>query len=242
MNQYNPNVAARPNMDAGLRDYMLGTYRWMAAAMAVTGTVAYFTSQFIATNPSAQAFLIGNAVVSLVFIGVVMFGFAAIGKRLPTMSLGSMVTALFGFAALLGVIASPIALFYDPVSIAKVFFMAVAMFGGLSLFGYSTNSNLGTGGRYAAMGFLAFVGIQLLGLVFPALRPTGAGETIFLVVGLGLVAVITAWETQQLKQNYYAVAGMPGMAQKLSVFGAASLLLAFYNIFILLLQLFGNRE
>ena len=242
MNQFNNQVASRPEMDLGLRSFMLGTYRWMAMAMGVTAVVAYFVSNFIATSAAARQFLFGNAIVSLAFLGIVMFGFSAVGRKLATMSIGGVLIALFGFAAFLGVIAAPIALVFDPVSITKVFLMAVAMFGGLSLFGYSTNSDLSGVARIAGMAFLAFVAISFLGMFFPALRPSGTGEILFLVVGLGAISVLTASQTQDLKRMYYQVAGHGEMAQKMSAFGAASLLLAFYNIFVILLQLFGNRN
>ena len=242
MDPLNRTLGSRAEMDLGLRDYMLGTYRWMAMAMGVTGVTAYTVGGMLKTNVALQQILVSNALMGLLFIGIVMFGFNFFAKRLATMSKGALVTALFVFAAFLGVFASPVAIFYPAAELAKVFFMAVAMFGALSLFGYSTNSNLGTIGRYAVAGFFAFVVISLLGAFIPALRPSGVAGIIMNVIGLGLVAVITAWETQQLKQNYYRVAGVPGMAEKLSIFGAASLLLAFYNIFILLLQLFASRD
>ena len=242
MNQFSNPAVTQPAMDQGLRAFMLGTYRWMAVAMGVSGVSAYLVGQQLATNPGLQRLLLGNIVVSIAFIGIVMFGFSFFAKRLATMSKGALVIALMVFAAFLGVIASPVALLYPAAEVAKVFFMAVAMFGGLSLFGYSTNSNLGTIGRYAVIGFMAFVGVSILSYFIPALRPTGVGGIIMNVIGLALVSVITAWETQSLKRNYYAVAGVPGMAEKYSVFGAASLLLAFYNIFMFLLQLFASRD
>ena len=242
MDPMNRTLAGSAPMDLGLRDFMLGTYRWMAVAMGVSGVTAYFVGSALQTNVALQQLLLGNIIVSIAFLGMVMFGFSFFAKRLATMSKGALVTALMVFAAFLGVIASPVAILYPAAEIAKVFFMAVAMFAGLSLFGYSTNSNLGTVGRYAAAGFLAFIGVSLLSYFVPALRPTGVGGIIMNLIGLALVSVITAWETQSLKQNYYAVAGRPGMAEKLSVFGAASLLLAFYNIFMFLLQLFASRD
>ena len=148
---------------------------------------------------------------------------------------------LFGFAAFLGVFMSAIAAFVPAMIIAKIFFMTVAMFAALSLFGYTTNRNLGTFVKYAFAAFLAYVGISLLGAFFPALRPTGPLDIIINVVALGAIAMITAWETQMLKRTYYGSAGNPAMMDKLSAYGAASLLLAFVNMFNILLSLFGRE-
>lgn len=240
MNQFNTQVQSAPAMDLGLRSFMLGTYRWMALAMLVTGAVAYGFGQYLLTNPGLAQAMFGNLMVPLLFVGVIIFGFSAIGKRLPTMSMGGVLIALFAFAALLGVFAAPIGLIYSPGIIAKVFFMAVAMFGGLSLFGYTTSFNLGAIVKYALAVFIAFVVVQFAGFAFESLRFAGTGEVIFLLIGLGAIAVITAFQTQNLKQTYYSVAGHGAMEAKLSAFGAASLLLSFYNMFTILLQLFGR--
>ena len=53
--------------------------------------------------------------------------------------------------------------------------------------------------------------------------------------------MITAWETQMLKRVYYGSAGNASMMKKMSAYGAASLLLAFVNMFQILLSLFGRE-
>ena len=56
MSDFNRNVAARGGfaggaaaVDAGLRAYMLRVYNYMAAAVALTGVVAYATTPVSAT-------------------------------------------------------------------------------------------------------------------------------------------------------------------------------------------------
>ena len=239
MNQFNNQVASTPEMDLGLRDFMLGTYRYMAMAMGVTATVAYFFGQFLLTNPQVAAFIFSPFVL-LGFVIAIPVLFGAVGRKLPGMSLGGVLTFLFGFAAFMGVFMSAISLAYDPMIVAKIFFMTVAMFGALSLFGYTTGRNLSTFVKYAFAAFLGYVAISVLGAFFPALRPSGPLDTIINVVALGAISMITAWETQMLKRTYYAFAGDAGMTSKMSAFGAASLLLAFINMFQILLSLFGR--
>lgn len=240
MNDFNRSIGQQAEMDLGLRRFMLGTYRYMAMAMAVTATVAFFFGQFLIANPQVAG-MIFNPVVFLGLFFVIMFGFGGVGKRLHTMSLGSVQMFLFAFAAVMGVFMSAIGLVYNPMIIAKIFFMTVAMFAGLSLFGYTTERNLSTFVKYAFIAFLAYIGINFLGMIFPALQPTGPMDMIINLVALGAIAMITAWETQMLKRTYYGVAGHPGMEQKMSAYGAASLLLAFINMFQILLSLFGRE-
>jgi len=78
-------------------------------------------------------------------------------------------------------------------------------------------------------------------MAIPALQFTGPLEIGMLLVMLVLLAVIISWETQALKQVYYGSSNNPAMLEKLSVYGAASLLLSFYNLFQILLSLFGRE-
>jgi FtsH-binding integral membrane protein len=238
--QYNRSVGVSAETDLGLKSFMLGTYRYMAMAMAVTAGMAYLTGQYLIANPSAMKILY-NPIMSLVVIGVIMVGFGIVGKKLPSMSLGGVLTFLFGFAAFMGVIMSGIGMMYSPVIIAKIFFMTVAMFAGLSLFGYTTGFNLGSIIKYAIIAFMAYIAINVLGMFVPALAPTGMMDMVITAVALVAISIIIAWETQMLKRIYYGSVGNPAMMKKLSAFGAASLLLSFINLFQILLSLFGRE-
>ncbi|WP_371397198.1 Bax inhibitor-1 family protein [Fretibacter rubidus] len=243
MNQnYNNAVGNNADVDLGLRSFMLGTYRYMAMAMAVTAGVAYFGGQAIQANPQLMGIL-RNPILVIGFIFAIPFIFAGVGRKLPTMSIGGVQAFLFGFAAFMGIFMSAIAAFVDPMIIAKIFFMTVAMFGALSLFGYSTQRNLSTFVKYAFAAFLAYVGLGILGMFFPSLSPFAGGVfgTVVLIIALAAISLITAWETQMLKQVYYGNAGNPAMEGKLAAYGAASLLLAFINMFQILLSLFGRE-
>ncbi|WP_409432423.1 Bax inhibitor-1 family protein [Litorimonas sp. RW-G-Af-16] len=240
-NQYNPGVAASAETDLGLRSFMLGTYRYMALAMAVTAGVAYFVGQAIIANPNILG-LIYNPVVAIASFFIIVFGFGIVGKKLPSMSLGGVLAFLFGFAAFMGVLMSAYASIYDPYIVAKIFFMTVAMFGALSLFGYTTSFNLSSIIKYAAAAFLGYIALGLIGMFVPQLSPFNGGVfgTVILAIALLAISVIVAWETQMLKRVYYGSVGNPAMMKKLSAFGAASLLLAFINMFQILMSLFGR--
>ena len=245
MNQFNAtNVASGAPTDVGLKGFLLGTYRYMAMAMAVTATVAFFTGQAMIANPALMG-LVYNPVVSIgVFLGV-MFGFGAVGRKLPSMSKGAVMAFLFSFAAVMGVLMSAYAtgLAGSPTVVAKIFFMTVAMFGALSMFGYTTSFNLGTVVKYAFAALLGVIAISFVGMFVPALSLFGGGTMglVINIVGLGAVAVITAWETQHLKRVYYAYANDSAMQGKMQAFGAASLLLSFINMFTFLMNIFGGE-
>lgn len=240
--QYNQSVGASAEIDLGLKSFMLGTYRYMAMAMGVTATVAFLVGQAILANPALIGFIY-NPIVAIASIVIIMFGFGAVGKKLPSMSLGGVLTFLFGFAAFMGVLMSAYASLYNPMIVAKIFFMTVAMFAGLSLFGYTTGFNLSSIIKYAAAAFMGYILIAVVGMFVPALSVTAGGTfgIVINVIALAAIAVITAWETQMLKRIYYGSVGNPAMMKKLSAFGAASLLLAFINMFQILMSLFGRE-
>lgn len=244
MNDFNNNViGGQADTDVGLKSFMLGTYRWMAMAMAVTATVAYLVGQAMMNNEALMG-LVYNPIFAIVSFLVIVFGFGAVGRKLPSMSMGGVLAFLFGFAAFMGVLMSAYATgFYSPTIVAKIFFMTVAMFAALSMFGYTTGFNLNSIIKYAMAAFFAYIVIGFVGMFVPALSVFGGGlfGTVINVVALGAIALITAWETQTLKRIYYGTRDNPAMMNKASAFGAASLLLAFINMFTILMNLFGRE-
>ena len=59
------------------------------------------------------------------------------------------------------------------------------------------------------------------------------------VIGVLVFAGLTAYDTQRIKAMYYDGSGQEG---KKAIMGALSLYLDFINLFIMLLQLFGQRR
>lgn len=64
------------------------------------------------------------------------------------------------------------------------------------------------------------------------------------VIGVLIFAGLTAYDTQNIKNTYLAHAhhGDTEWLGKSAIMGALSLYLNFINMFMMLLQLFGNRE
>jgi uncharacterized protein len=62
------------------------------------------------------------------------------------------------------------------------------------------------------------------------------------VIGVLVFAGLTAYDTQQIKDNYYAVMGDTAAMTKGAIMGALNLYLDFINMFTALLSLFGSRE
>ena len=155
MSNYDENLAtsgagdAAIAIDANLRSYMLRIYNHMAAGVALTAVVAWLTYQLtgpaLLQNPIMWVFILAPLV--LVFF---------ISARINTLSVSTARWLFFVYAALVGVSLSTIFHIYTNSSITRVFFITAAMFGALSLFGYTTRRNL------SGMGTFLFMWIGLM--------------------------------------------------------------------------------
>ncbi len=233
-------------IDQGLRRYMLSIYNFMAIGVAVTGVVALIVfNMAVTTGPTGAMALtsFGQTMFVSPLKYVVMFAPLALvfllGFRIDRMEPTTAQGVFFLYAALVGASLSTIFLVYTHASIARVFFISAAAFGGLSLYGYTTQKSLSGFGSFLMMGL---IGIIIAGLVNIFLQ-SSALQFAISAIGVLVFAGLTAFDTQKLKEQY--VYGLTGADEatigRSAVMGALTLYLDFINLFMMLLQLFGNR-
>jgi FtsH-binding integral membrane protein len=87
---------------------------------------------------------------------------------------------------------------------------------------------------------MGLIGIVIASVVNIFLASTMM-QFVISVVGVLVFAGLTAYDTQQIKESYYAGDG-EAVAGKKAIMGALQLYLDFLNMFLMLLSLFGNRE
>ena len=244
---YAPGAAADGAvLDTGLRSYMLRVYNWMTSGLLLTGIVSYgiantslielFYQRVVTPRGLAiQPTILGYAAIfaPLAFTMVLSFGVNRLSK--------TAVQALFwAFAATMGASLANIFLIYSGASIARVFFITAATFGAMSLYGYTTKADLSRFGSFLIMGLIGIVVASLVNIFIGSTALQFAISVIGVLVFVGL----TAYDTQRIKGDYMQFAyaeGTAGAAVR-SVYDALSLYLNFINLFMLLLQLFGNRS
>src|SRR6185503_10340543 len=158
--------------------------------------------------------------------------------RIYKMSVGAAQLSFWLFAAAMGVSLSSIFLVYTGNSITQVFFVTAAAFGGLSLYGYTTQRDLSGWGSFLIMGV---IGIIVAGLVNIWLQ-SSALQFAISVIGVLVFAGLTAYDTQRIKDGYHEVMGDVAAMSKAGIMGALNLYLDFINMFVMLLQLFGSRR
>jgi FtsH-binding integral membrane protein len=232
-NRWTARGAAVPQaeIDVGLRQFMLRVYNYMAGGMALTGAVAYFAVASGFYQQIAGSLLFW--VVLLAPLGLVML----LSFRIQTMSLGSAQLTFWAYAALMGLSIAGIFLIYTGASIARVFFITAATFAAMSLYGYTTRTDLS---RFGSFLFMGLIGVIIASLVNMFIL-SSALQFALSVAGVVVFVGLTAWDTQQIKEMYFEGDGTM-VAGKKAILGALRLYLDFINLFMLLLQLMGNRR
>jgi hypothetical protein len=235
--------AASDVIDAGLRAYMLRVYNYMLVAMLLTGAAAWLT----ATTPMGQLFVQhvvrnGHSYYGLTIAGlVVAFGTLGLGlyliNRIHTMSVGGAQIGFWVYASLIGITLASLVLNYTGESVAQVFFITAASFGGLSLWGYTTKRDLSGFGSFLIMGVWGL----LIALVVNMFLQSSMVMWIASVIGVGIFAGLTAYNTQAIKEMYVANDDGTVTGRK-AILGALVLYLDFINMFQFLLYLIGNRR
>jgi FtsH-binding integral membrane protein len=236
MSYYDSNGMATPSslgarIDAGLRAHMQRVYGYMAGGLALTGIVAYTAAAFGFYQSIAGTPLLW--IVMLAPLGFVL----ALSFGIERMSAGTATLLFWIYAAVMGLSLGGIFLVYTGASIARVFFITAATFGAMSLYGYTTRTDLSAFGSFLMMGLIGIVIASLVNIFLESSALQFAISVIGVIVFVGL----TAYDTQRIKAIYLE-SDTAETAGRKAVLGALSLYLDFINLFMMLLQLFGSRR
>jgi FtsH-binding integral membrane protein len=218
-------------IDAGLRAYMQRVYGHMAGGLALTGIVAY-----AAAASGFYQSIAGTPLIWIVMLAPLGFVFA-LGFGIQRMSAGTATLLFWIYAAVMGLSLGGIFLVYTGTSIARVFFITAATFGAMSLYGYTTGTDLSRFGSFLLMGLIGIVIASLVNIFIGSSTLQFAISIVGVIVFVGL----TAYDTQRIK-GMYLESDAGEIADKKAVLGALALYLDFINLFMMLLQLFGQRR
>ena len=224
--------ATSTGIDEGLRSFMIKVYMYMALGLGLTGVVSVGVASSpellhaIFTTPLKWVFMFAT-------LGIVMF----MSVRISTLSFKTAQGLFWVYAALMGVALSTIFIVYTQQSIAQMFFVSAVVFGVMSLYGYTTKRDLTAFGSFLFMGLIGIVLASIVNIFMQSSAMQMLISSIAVLVFTGL----TAYDTQAIKEVYYDADDMETAGKK-AVFGALKLYLDFVNIFLSLLQLFGERR
>lgn len=227
-------VSSQTASQSAASTLLKSVYMQMAAALTVTGLVAYFLSesplfwQTLAESPSLIWILF------IAQIGLVIW----ISARLYAMSMTTATLLFIVYSALMGVTMSSIFMLYTMTSIASVFFITAGTFLAMSLVGYFTRIDLS---RLRSIFIMGIIGIIIATVVNIFLQ----SEMLYWIVSYAGVLIfvgLTAYDTQKIKQMVIEYGSVDEMGYKLALYGALSLYLDFVNLFLYLLRIFGDRK
>ncbi|MEM8617131.1 MAG: Bax inhibitor-1/YccA family protein [Pseudomonadota bacterium] len=260
MNDFNTSVARGRTMDAsvdaGLRTFMLGVYTKLTIGIAIAGVLAFAAGTFepltnlVFNTPLYYVVMMGPPVLiigSMFFmknpspVGSAVLYWALVG--LIGLSLG--VYFLMAKSGLNMSTAGGISQAMNYGTIGKAFFITASAFAALSLWGYTTKRDLSAIGSFAIMAIWALFAVAVVYAILPMLGLMEPSSTMEWVISGGfalLSAVLVAWQTQELKEGYYAFAGdQRGMAV-MTNWGALNFFIMFVNMFRFVLMLLASRE
>jgi hypothetical protein len=220
--------------EAGVANYMRQVFNYMTGGVALSGLIAWLAVK----NPAMMNIALQGQWIFL----IVWFGFGFFMQRIifslqPAAGLG----VFAAFSVLTGFSLSPLMLVYTGGEIATAFFTAAFMFAGASLYGYVTNKSLSGWGNFLMMGAWGLIGAIVVNLLVSLFTGSPIPMLSFVIslVAVPLFAGMTAWETNQLKENYASMGGDSVLASRVAILGATSLYMNFIVMFIHILNLLG---
>lgn len=142
----------------------------------------------------------------------------------------------FAFAAAMGLSLSLLFQIYTGASIAMALVGTTASFGALAAWGYFTKRDISSWGAFLFAGVIGLIiaGIVNIFVASTVLQMTLNALTILIFLGL------TAYDMNRIRDMFWRVDEQE--VARMQWFAALSLYINFINIFISILQLFGNRN
>ena len=219
---------------AEINNFIHRVYAWMTGGLAITGAIAYLVSN----NDNLTQLILGNL---FIFFGLLIAELVCVvylARAVQSMNSIQAAVIFLLYAALNGLTISVIFLVYTISSIGSVFIITAGTFGLTSLYGFFTKKDLTTVGNFAVMALIGIVLASVVNLFF-------YNDTTSLIISYIAVLVfvlLTAWDTQKIKNLNAIVKIGTEIERKESIVGALTLYLDFINLFLNLLRIMGRRR
>ena len=204
-------------------------YGHMSLAVIVSMIVSYF----VGSSPELLAFFFTGVMKWIVIFSplVAIFGVAMVLGNNPSKGVAQL--CLHGFAALMGLSFATIFAVFTMGSIVSAFMGAAILFGVMSGYGYFTKQSLDSMGKFMFVGLIAIVIASIVNIFIGSTVMQMVISALAIIIFLGL----TAYDTQKIREELSVQA-----SDVAEVRGALTLYMDFINLFVNLLQLFGDRK
>ena len=210
-------------------------YEWMMVGLLVSGLSAFMVTH--------SAFLVhmlfGNPYMIWVLFFIELGLVFAISAGIDKMDVSTAKVLFILFSIIDGMTLSSIFLVFTEASIVTTFFIAAMTFGVMSLYGYFTDSDLSSWGTLL---FAGLIGV-IIAVIVNFFLQSPVFEWWISIIGVIIFVGLTAYDTQKIKQMGEAMSNDdPSVLNRIAIIGALALYLDFINLFIFLLEFFGNRR
>jgi uncharacterized protein len=214
-------------------DQIISAMNRVYGHMSLAVITSMIVSYFVGTSPELLQFFFTGAMKWIVIFAPLV---AILGMSFAASSFSKSGLQIFlqVFAALMGLSFATIFAVYTMGSIFTAFMGAGVLFGTMSLYGYFTKKDLTSMGQLMFVGLIAIIIASVVNIFIGSTVMQMVISAIAIIVFLGL----TAYDTQKIRE----IVSVGGDTGKQEVMGALTLYLDFINLFIHLLQLFGNRK
>jgi FtsH-binding integral membrane protein len=145
-------------------------------------------------------------------------------------------TWFFAFAAVMGISLSLLFSIFTTGSIINALIGTTVSFGALAAWGYFTRRNLSGWGPLLFAGVIGLIAASIVGLFIDSSALQMTLNVLAIVIFLGL----TAYDMNRIRDMFWSASASD--VARMQWMAALSLYINFINIFVSLLQLFGNRE
>jgi FtsH-binding integral membrane protein len=159
-----------------------------------------------------------------------------IGFRGQTMSESQIKTWFYAFAAVMGVSLSLIISLFTTASIVNALIGTTVSFGALAAWGYFTKRDISGWGPFLFAGVIGLIVASIANIFIESSALQMTLNVLCILIFLGL----TAYDMNRIRDMFWSAP--QDEIGRMQWFGALSLYINFINIFVSMLQLFGNRE
>lgn len=203
-------------------------FLWMFIGLLITfGTSFYVSTQeFLAWNVLKLGW-----VWFIIELAIVIF----LAARITKMSSFTVKLSFALYSFVTGLMLSYIFIIFSLPSILLVFGVAALMFGIFGLYGYFTKVDLTKISSILAMGLVGIIIVSLINIFLG----NAMVDTIISIVGIVIFTLFVVYDIQKIK-SFSSFSNIP--TDNLAIYGALQLYLDFINIFLNLLNLFGNSR
>ena len=210
---------------------------------AVAGVIGRMAGGVFATLVAA-ALINAAGLVPVLFSGVVgwIILFAPLVMSLALAWKGSELSEqsirlwYFAFAAVMGVSLSLLFYLFTSASIVMALMGTTVSFAALAAWGYFTKRDISSWGSFLFAGVIGLIAVGLLNIWLESSALQMTLNVLTIVIFLGL----TAYDMNRIRDMFWSATA--DEVARMQWFGALSLYINFINIFVSILQLFGNRE